>query len=140
MRPLTHLTRDVPFVWGEDQQWAFHDLRLRLRTPPVLTRFDEHSPTILHADASNASHGAVIVQQRDGTERVIAYASRTLLRTVANYSTTEKECLTVVWAVLKCRAYWYGHCVTVVGDHHALRWLTNLEDPAGQLACWSLQL
>lgn len=42
--PLTKLTRDdSPFVWTDEQQAAFDELKQRLSTSPVLAHFDENA-------------------------------------------------------------------------------------------------
>ncbi len=94
----------------------------------------------IHCDASNYCVGAVLVQRIEGRERVISYTSCLLDSAQKNYSTTEKECLALVWAVKRFRAYIWGRKVRVVTDHHSLCWLMKKRDLTGRLARWSLTL
>lgn len=46
------LKKDQRYVWGEGQQSAFEELKMRLTTAPVLAYPDYDKPFILHTDAS----------------------------------------------------------------------------------------
>ncbi|GBN17393.1 Retrovirus-related Pol polyprotein from transposon 17.6 [Araneus ventricosus] len=140
-RPLQVLLKNnSKFMWTELQEEPFGDLKSALISEPILSLFDETAPTELHTDASGYGIGAMLVQQQDGRERVIAYASRTLTKPETNYSTTERECLAAVWAIMEFRPYLFGKSFTIITDHHSLCWLANLRDPSGRLARWALRL
>lgn len=141
VHPLTALLKKRKhFRWGPEQQEAFEELKRKLTEAPVLTYPDFSQPFILQTDACDYGLGAVLTQEIGGQERVISYASRTLSKAERNYSTTEKECLAIVWGVRKMRPYLEGYHFIVVTDHLSLKWLNSIENPSGRIARWALEL
>ncbi|UYV70961.1 hypothetical protein LAZ67_8001260, partial [Cordylochernes scorpioides] len=140
--PLQILTRkNQRFVWGKEQESSFLTLKEKLSSPEVLTHYDPNKPIGLHTDASDQGLGAVLIHVEDnGRERPISYASRTLQKAETNYSTTEKECLAIIWAIGKFRPYLYGRKFIVYTDHHSLCWMAKAKKLSGRLARWSLEL
>ncbi|XP_064387325.1 uncharacterized protein K02A2.6-like [Halichondria panicea] len=81
----------------------------------------------------------------DGTERPIAYASRTLNSAERNYSQLEKEGLSCVFGVKKFYAYLFGQKFTLITDHKPLLSLLSGQKPtslqaSARIRRWSLAL
>ena len=135
---------DQPIVPTEEQQEAFDALKQKLVEPPILALPQPGRPYMIDCDASKYGIGAVLLQQQDATQptewATVGYYSKTLSREQRNYSATERECLAVVWAVLKLRPYLEGSHFIVRTDHNALRWMMTLNDPTGRLMRWRLRL
>ena len=124
-----------------DQLQAFETLRDKLLHPPVLALPRATGRYILDTDASAEQVGCCLLQKHpDGTRHPIGYWSHSLNSAERNYSTTEKECLAIVWAVQQLRPYLEGQKFLIRTDHHALRWVLNLADAQGRLARWRLRL
>lgn len=142
LAPITALLRkSTKFCWTDECDESFRSVKELLVSAPVLSCPDYSLPFQIQCDASGFGIGAVLSQpQTEGGEKVISYLSRSLSRAERNYSTTERECLAVLWAVEKLRPYIEGISFTVVTDHHSLVWLQKLQDPIGRLARWSIRL
>ena len=135
--PMTKLTgKDEDFRWTLQCQDAFDALKGCLMKAPILSYPFETGKYILDTDASGSGVGAVLSQEQDGKEKVIAYASRTLSKTQRNYCTTQRELLAVVTFVKHFRHYLLGRNFLIRTDHASLRWLINFKEPEGMVARW----
>ncbi|KAJ8016328.1 hypothetical protein DPEC_G00006050 [Dallia pectoralis] len=140
-RPLHQLTeKGRRFKWEENCQRAFNQLKAGLISSPVLSYPDPHHTFILDTDASNVGIGAVLSQEVDGLEQVIAYASRALTKQERKYATTKKELLGMVTFTKYFKHYLLGKEFILRTDHNSLRWLHNFKGLEGQLARWVEQL
>lgn len=104
---------------------------------PILAFPDCSKPFVLDTDASDSGVGAVLSQvQDDGTERIIAYASRALSKPERQYCVTRRELLAVVYFIQHFRPYLFSNQFTLRTDHGSLKWLRNFKQPEGQLDQW----
>ncbi|KAK2577561.1 hypothetical protein KPH14_012908, partial [Odynerus spinipes] len=141
--PLNKLTSPkVPWRWSEIEQRAFEEVKQALVDAPRLYTPIPGQPFILYTDASDFGLGAILVQKDPDSDKelLIEVLSRPLRGAELHYTTTEKECLAVVWSVEKLRCYLEGMPFKVVTDHQALRWLHGLKNPVGRLARWAIYL
>uniref|UniRef100_A0A5S6QQ76 Reverse transcriptase n=1 Tax=Trichuris muris TaxID=70415 RepID=A0A5S6QQ76_TRIMR len=104
LAPLHRLLRkDTKWVWNQDCEQAFQQLKHNLLSAPVLRLPDFTKTFILDVDASGDGLGAVLSQCFADGEHPIAYASRTLSKPERRYCATRRELLalpeqtTIVW-------------------------------------------
>jgi len=57
-----------------------------------------------------------------------------------NYSTTEKELLSIVWSVKHFGPYLLGRQFKIYTNHQPLTWLFNVKDPGSRLKRWRIKL
>ena len=141
-RPLTRLlNKGIKYVWGSEQQEAFETLKSALIGDLILHLPDMTRPFMVKVDASSYALGAILTQVDDERrERVVAYASRTLNTHERKWGASEKECLSLVYAVTHFHNFLYGNHFTIITDHAALKYLKKQRDSNHKLLRWSLRL
>ena len=107
---------------------SFDAIKTALCGEAVLCAPNFALPFSVQADASDRGLGAVLTQQVGGTDRPVLYLSRKLSDREGRYSTVEKECLAIRWAVGALRYYLLGRQFTLYSDHAPLQWLHRMKD------------
>ena len=131
-QPLHKLTsgenagkKKAAIQWNDRCQQAFDDLKRLCTTAPILAYVDFTQPFKLHTDACGSGLGAVLYQScENGTEALIAYASRSLNKAESHYPPHKLKFLALKWAVVeKFHEYLYGSTFDVYTDNNPLTYI-----------------
>nr|KYP36512.1 Transposon Ty3-I Gag-Pol polyprotein [Cajanus cajan] len=140
-KPLRNLlNKDTPFKFDARCLSAFETLKNKLISAPMITAPNWQFGFELMCDANDYAIGAVLGQRKEKVFHVIHYASKVLNDTQANYATTKKELLAIVYALEKFRAYLIGSKIIVFTDHAAIKYLLTKSDSKPRLIRWILLL
>ena len=134
------LAKDVPFEFTDKCLNAFQTLKKALISAPIIQPPDWSLPFEIMCDATDYAVGAILAPTKDKKHHAIAYASKTLIGAQLNYGTTEKELLTVVFAIDKFISYLVGAKVIVYTDQATLKNLFIKKDAKPCLIRWILLL
>ena len=137
---LTHIGAD--FKWTSEHQQSFDALKHAMISEPVLRAADPTKDYFCQSDASDKQISMTLLQEDENNHlHPIAYASKTLNSAQRNYTTSEKECLALVWGLEHFNLYLEGHKYTTLTDHHALiDLIANKESTNKRLTRWILRL
>ena len=92
LKPMYDLLRKgKQYIWGEEQQIAFEEIKCRLIKPPVMHLQYSKGRFHLYPDMSKFATGSALYQIQNGKSKLIAYASKWLPEAAKNYSITELE-------------------------------------------------
>lgn len=93
-------------------------------------------------DASDFGQGAVLMQEKGGERFPVAYYSKKFDKHQQNYSTIEKECLSMLNALKHFEVYLSSskNSIRVFTDHNPLVFIENMKFKNRRLLAWSLTL
>ena len=134
------LEKDAKFMWDQDCQRSFEELKTYLTTAPIVRAPNWELPFKVMCNASDLAIGAVLGQMEGGKPYVVYYVSKTLNEAQRNYTTTKKELLIVVYALDKFRAYFAGLDIIIFTYHSALKYLLTKKNAKARLIRWVLLL
>ena len=134
------LSKGQVWCWGREQEEAFCIAKSQLTSETLLVHFDPTLQLALSCDASPYGLGAVLSHVcEDGSDKPIAYASRSLAPAEKKYSQLEKEGLAIVFGVKKFHQYLYGRKFVVHSDHKPLQFLFKEDKPVPTMASARIQ-
>ena len=123
-KPLNDLLKkDHKFIWTDDCQKAFDELKKRFTEEPVLMMPDQTKPFQIETDASKYATGAVLTQlDSNGDRHPISFISKTFSPAERNYEIYDRELLAIIRALEEWRHYIQGspHTTIVLSDHKNL--------------------
>ena len=136
--------KGTPWIWSEDCESAFQELRQKLVIEPVKLAFPKWGEELyIESDASRKGVAAVLSQKEESTGvlRPISYFSSALTPAQANYSAGQLE----AWALLAASRKWDLYLksaprVNLITDHCPLQWLRRQKDPRHHFSRWLMEL
>ena len=139
--PIQALTRKgAAFIWDDACDLAFQRLKELLTSAPLLRRPDFNQPFILQTDWQPTGMGAILSQNIENVEHVIAYASKSLKIQEQHYAPTEGELLACLWAIRHFHCYLHGHRFVLETDHKALTYLLTSKNLSTKLTRYAMEL
>lgn len=141
-KPLSNLLKKgEKFIWAGEQEASFCELKRLLTSGPVLQHPDFGETFYITTDASQYALGGVLSQRKNKTDDLpVAFASRMLTKSEMNYSTIEKELLSMVYCAEEFDYCVYGRHFVFITDHKPLTWLHNIRKSSSRLQRWYLKL
>jgi hypothetical protein len=130
------LVKEKQWQWTPKEEVLFEKLKNKVIEAPTLVYPMLDEPFEVWTDASNVAIGGVLLQN----SQCIAFESRKLRKSEKNYHTTDKECLAIVYCLMKWKCYLEGSTFVVKTDHKALEYLMTKKELSGRQARWTEKL
>ena len=150
--PLIRLTRKhARFKWDQECQAAFEYLKESLTIIPLLAFPDCSLPYRVYTDSSADTVGAMLSQEQEEideegnstgrmVEKPIYFLSHKLSPTQCRYSTIERECYAIYYALQKLHTYLHNAKFEIFCDHQPLKYLLESPMMNKRVQMWALTI
>ncbi|MEW8548463.1 MAG: reverse transcriptase domain-containing protein, partial [Candidatus Thiodiazotropha sp.] len=144
-QPLINLTKkNARFRWSDECQTAFEFLKESLTVVPLLAYPNSQAPYKLFCDSSADCIGSVLTQEcevnGEKVDKPIYFLSHKLSPTQCRYSTVERECYAIYYALQKLHTYLHNANFEIYTDHKPLKYLLESPMQNKRIQMWALSI
>ncbi|GKA82530.1 reverse transcriptase domain-containing protein [Tanacetum coccineum] len=126
-KTLKKCTKKSDFLWTEEAEAAFRQMKEHIAKLPMLTAPEEQEELIVYLAASKEAVSAVLMTEREARQMPIYFVSQELRGPEVNYTSMEKLVLALVHASKRLRRYFQAHPIIVITDQPIKNILSNPE-------------
>ena len=131
------LRKNTEFLWSDECEKSFEEIKSVLCSSPVLAIYDENKPTFIYTDASGIGVAAILKPpQEDNILHPVEYFSRKLRIAETKKKAIHLECLAIKEALVFWQHWLIGKSFTVISDHkplEAMRVSARTDEALGDL-------
>ncbi|GKA54146.1 reverse transcriptase domain-containing protein [Tanacetum coccineum] len=138
-KTLKKCTTKSDFVWTEEAEFAFKQMKQHIAKLPMLTAPEEKEELIIYLAAAKEDVSAVLMTEREARQIPIYFVSRVLRAPEINYTSMEKLVLALVHASKHLKKYFQAYPIIVVTDQ-PIKQVLSKPEVAGRLQKWSIEL
>ncbi|KAK3010215.1 hypothetical protein RJ639_012479 [Escallonia herrerae] len=127
------------FVWTDDCQRSFEELKTHLSSPPLLSKPFPGEDLLIYLSVTEVAVSTVLIIEEDGVQKPIYYVSKVLQDVETRYPKIDKIALALIISARRLRPYFQSHTIVILTDQPLRKVLVSPE-ASGRLVNWSVEL
>ncbi|KAK3012431.1 hypothetical protein RJ639_008333 [Escallonia herrerae] len=136
---ITHRLNAKNFVWTDDCQKSFEELKTHLSSPPLLSKPFPGEDLLIYLSVTEVAVSTVLIREEDGVQKPIYYVSKVIQDVETRYPKIDKLALALIISARRLRPYFQSHTIVVLTDQ-PLRKVLLSPEASGRLVNWSVEL
>ncbi|KAK3035116.1 hypothetical protein RJ639_032618 [Escallonia herrerae] len=136
---ITHRLNVKNFVWTDDCQKSFEELKAHLSSLPLLSKPFPREDLLIYLSVTEVAVSTVLIREEDGVQKPIYYVSKVLQDVETRYRKIDKIALALIISARRLRPYFQSHTIVILTDQ-PLRKVLMSPEASGRLVNWSIEL
>ncbi|KAK3012745.1 hypothetical protein RJ639_008093 [Escallonia herrerae] len=116
LKEVTKLELAKNFVWTDDCQRSFEELKTHLSSPPLLSKPFPGEDLLIYLSVTEVAVSTVLIREENGVQKPIYYVSKVLQDVETRYPKIDKIALALIISARRLRPYFQSHTIIVLTD------------------------